>query len=200
LVQRADGKREEDLVAGLILSGSLNGTSFNYSETKLPVLVRHYENDQRVGTTPGHARTVHARLKESGNASTDLVFITGGAPNGGNPCTSGFHMYQGAGSEVARVLDRFMSKHLDLGDVLLRRRASGLLGVRCPRRQRANGAPLVSRADERATAATSSIADHSFHGIAAARGKSEAQCMCAVPKPWRLKGTMRPVDTKEMRK
>jgi alpha-beta hydrolase superfamily lysophospholipase len=114
LYKRLQDNKSESLVAGLISSGSVNGTSFNYETTKLPVLVLHHENDECVGTPVGHARKIHAKLREAGNPAAELVLIKSGtrSPENNNPCRSGYHMYFGAGPDVAKVLDQFMSRHL----------------------------------------------------------------------------------------
>jgi hypothetical protein len=100
-------------VAGLIYSGGVIGTSFDNASTRLPVLVLHHENDECVSTTPAHAQGIHKALREAGNQETELVLIKTGmrAPDGQNPCESGFHMYLGAGAEVAQAIDQFMTAH-----------------------------------------------------------------------------------------
>lgn len=109
--KRLQDNKSEDLVAGLIFSGGVNGTSFNYETTKLPILVLHHENDECVGTTPSNARRTHTRLREAGNTAAELVLIKSSKPSTGDPCRSGNHMYFGAGPDVAKVLDQFMNKH-----------------------------------------------------------------------------------------
>jgi hypothetical protein len=113
--KRLQDNKSEDLITGLIISGGENGTSLNYTATRLPVLVLHHENDECVGNTPAHARKLHEKLAESGNAAAELAFIKTGtrSPDNNNPCRSGYHMYYGAGDDLARVLDQFMGKHLD---------------------------------------------------------------------------------------
>lgn len=111
--KRLQGNKSEGLVAGLILSGGQNGTSFNYETTKLPVLVLHHENDACEGNTVGHAKRVYTRLRDAGNTLAELAIITSGSSQGGNPCRSGYHMYFGAGPDVAMALDQFMSKPLN---------------------------------------------------------------------------------------
>ena len=112
--KRLQDKKAESLVAGMIWSGGQNGTSFNYETTKLPVLVLHHENDECVGNTPGYAKRIYAKLREAGNTAAELVLINSGtrSPDSNNPCRSGYHMYFGAGPDVANVLDQFMNKHL----------------------------------------------------------------------------------------
>ena len=73
----------------------------------------HHENDECISTTPSHAAYVHTKLKEGGNTETELVLVKSGmrAPDGRNPCESGFHMYLGANIEVAEAIDLFIAKH-----------------------------------------------------------------------------------------
>ncbi len=114
LYKRLQEKKAENLVAGLIFSGGENGASFNYESTKLPVLVVHHENDECPGNTAQAAKKQHAKLRETGNAAAELVLITTGTrtPNNSNACRSGYHMYFGAGADVAKVLDEYMIRHL----------------------------------------------------------------------------------------
>lgn len=115
LYKRLQDNGKAKLTAGLIISGGENGTSLNWATTRLPVLVVHHEQDGCAGNTPDHARRLHEKLREAGNAVSELVFIRGGSltPGNNNPCRSGFHMYYGAGEELAGTLDRFLDKHLD---------------------------------------------------------------------------------------
>lgn len=112
--KRLQEKKAESLVAGLIVSGGENGTSFNYESTHLPVLVVHHENDECPGNSADHARKLHSRLREAGNSRAELVLIASGTrtPNNNNPCRSGYHMYFGAGADVAKTLDQFMIANL----------------------------------------------------------------------------------------
>jgi hypothetical protein len=114
LYKRLQEKKAESLVAGLIFSGGENGARFNYESTKLPVLVIHHENDECPGNTADAAKKQHSKLREAGNTVAELVLITTGTrtPNNSNACRSGFHMYFGAGADVAKVLDEYMVRHL----------------------------------------------------------------------------------------
>jgi hypothetical protein len=112
LYKRLQGSKSEDLVAGMIFSGGVNGTSFNYETTKLPVLVLHHNNDECIGTTPGNAKRIHTKLREAGNTVAELVLINSGTSQGGDSCRSGYHMYFGASPDVIKAIDQFMNKHL----------------------------------------------------------------------------------------
>jgi pimeloyl-ACP methyl ester carboxylesterase len=105
-----DGKRQ-DLVAGLILSAPVGGTSLDYRTTRLPVLVLYHERDGCASTPPEHARTMAAKLRESGNLAARLSTISGGG-SGGDPCFSGFHMYEGAEPDAARAIDEYMGRNI----------------------------------------------------------------------------------------
>jgi hypothetical protein len=50
---------------------------------------------------------VYQRLKRVDTAKVDHVAITGGAPEG-DPCRSGYHMYNGASEEAYRAIDAFI--------------------------------------------------------------------------------------------
>jgi pimeloyl-ACP methyl ester carboxylesterase len=114
LYKRLQEKKAESLVAGLVFSGGENGASFNYESTRLPVLVVHHENDECPGNTAESAKKLHAKLRAAGNTAAELVLITTGTrtPNNSNGCRSGYHMYFGAGADVARALDQYMVRHL----------------------------------------------------------------------------------------
>lgn len=106
-----DGKRE-DLVAGLVVSAPVGGTSLDYDTARLPVLVLHHERDPCASSPPAHARAIAAKLREGGNTAAQLSTITGGGGTGGDVCFTGLHMYEGAEPDVAKVLDDFMGRHL----------------------------------------------------------------------------------------
>ena len=112
--KRLQDAKNESLVSGLIVSGGEHGISLDYKSTRLPVLVLHHENDECIGNTPSHAKRFHEKLTDAGNQAAELVFIRTGSrtPDNNNACRSGYHMYFGAGEDVTRVLDQFMSKHL----------------------------------------------------------------------------------------
>jgi hypothetical protein len=63
------------------------------------------------------AQELHGKLREAGNSAAELVLITMAArerPNNNNPCRSGYHMYYGAGADVARPSDKLAASTLAL--------------------------------------------------------------------------------------
>lgn len=113
LFKRLKDNNNEALLAGLIVSGGQNGTSLPYEATRLPVLVLRHEHDASVGNTLAHAKRLVERLRAAGNTAAELGLVTKGTPDphGINPCRSGYHMYFGAGPDVAREFDHFMNAH-----------------------------------------------------------------------------------------
>ena len=111
LYKSLQDRKQEQLVAGLIYSAGVVGTSFDYDSTRLPVLVLHHENDGCVSTTPSNATHIYTRLREAGNTDSELVFLKTGK-DFGDPCASGFHMYAGANEEAAQAIDQFIGRHL----------------------------------------------------------------------------------------
>jgi Alpha/beta hydrolase family len=113
LFKRLNDAGATALLVGLIVSGGQSGTSLPYEATRLPVLLLHHEKDECPGNTLAHARRLHERLRAAGNTSAELAIVSAGtpSPDSSNACRSGYHMYYGAGTEVAAVLDRFMTTH-----------------------------------------------------------------------------------------
>lgn len=103
-------EKRANLVAGLIVSAGQNGTSLEWEGTKLPVLVLHHENDPCAGNTVAHARRLVTKLRDAGNASAELVLVNGGSSSP-DLCRNGYHMYLDIESDVAKILDAFMSRH-----------------------------------------------------------------------------------------
>lgn len=106
-------RKQEHLIAGVIYSAGVSGTSFDDANTRLPVLILHHERDACHTTTPGNARRIYEQLKEEGNTRTELVLVTSGTrtPDNPNTCGSGFHMYFGAELEVTQAIDGFVGKY-----------------------------------------------------------------------------------------
>jgi hypothetical protein len=104
--------KKEDLVAGYVYSAAVDGTSFEYDKLKVPVLVIHHELDGCNSTPLRNAEKVYGKLKDAGNTKAEFFVVKGGSAEQKGACYSGYHMYFGAGSEVAKAMDEFLSKHV----------------------------------------------------------------------------------------
>lgn len=100
-------KNRSDLLAGIIFSGSDNSAEPD-SGVDIPVLYLHHANDGCLSTTASAARRSQDAVKRNGKARTEYIEISSGMAEARDPCYSGFHMYFGAGDEVAAALERFI--------------------------------------------------------------------------------------------
>jgi pimeloyl-ACP methyl ester carboxylesterase len=103
--------KKEDSIAGLIYSAAIHGSEFN-SNTLLPVLFLHHENDGCDVTTIQQATKVYEKLKLQGNVKTDFSVVRGGFAESKDACLSGFHMYFGAEKETADLIDKFATNYV----------------------------------------------------------------------------------------
>jgi hypothetical protein len=99
--------QKENLVEGAIYSSARNGASFN-DTTYLPVLFLAHERDQCQKSQPSQSRAVYEQLRKNDPQPVEYVLIRGGESQMNNPCSSGFHMFYGAGEEVYKAIDRFV--------------------------------------------------------------------------------------------
>lgn len=100
---------KENLVDGFVYSGGRNGYAFG-ADVDAPVLFLHHEKDGCVLTTPSASLRVFNTLKEASRKNVEYVSIKTGEAEANDPCISGYHMYYGAGQEVANAIDQFMLK------------------------------------------------------------------------------------------
>ena len=98
-----------DLISGFIASGIRNESYFN-APVPFPILFMHHQNDGCFHTTPAGALSNFNKVKEYISAPTEFAYITSGQAQASDPCRSGFHMYNAAGEEAAKVIDDFMSR------------------------------------------------------------------------------------------
>lgn len=102
-----DGDRR-GLISGLVVSSSRNGISFP-DDTDIPVLFLHHEKDPCPYDDLGINMHVYENLKAIDHSKIEYALIKGGESERGNSCTSGYHMYFGAGLEVAKTIDSFIT-------------------------------------------------------------------------------------------
>ena len=99
---------KRDLISGLVVSSSRTGISFP-DDTNIPVLFIHHEKDSCPYDDLSSNMNVYKNLKEVNNNKVKYVLIKGGESEPRNNCTSGYHMYFGAGLEVAKAIDNFIT-------------------------------------------------------------------------------------------
>ena len=73
------------------------------------MLFMHHQQDGCSKTAYSVAVQSYERVKAFSTAPVEFVTILTGTAESRDPCVSGHHMYFGAGEEVARQLDKFMS-------------------------------------------------------------------------------------------
>ena len=103
-------QKKEALITGMVYSSARNGADFNSDTSNLPVLFLAHEKDGCQKSTIGSSRSVYEDLKRVDKAKLEYVLIKGGRPEG-EPCRSGYHMFNGASEEAYRAIDGFISPY-----------------------------------------------------------------------------------------
>ncbi len=96
------------LLSGLVVSGARNASYFDDRPLNFPVLFLHHENDGCPAADPRAAVKTFEQVKRMNSAPTEFRFIKGGASQATSPCESGYHMYNGAETEMDEALRRFI--------------------------------------------------------------------------------------------
>ena len=97
-----------DLISGMVVSAVRNESYFE-APIDFPMLFMHHQQDGCASTTLAASMQNFEKVKAFSKAPLAFVTIEGGQAEQRDPCRSGFHMYFGAGEEVAKQLDAFMS-------------------------------------------------------------------------------------------
>ncbi len=111
-LQYLQSEKREDAVAGFIFSSGRAISRFG-SSAALPALFISGERDGCHSTSHSDNKRLYERFKALNKAPTEFVVVAGGEEEGGDPCTSGVHMYNKAHDEVARAIDAFAKKQFD---------------------------------------------------------------------------------------
>lgn len=98
-----------DLISGMVVSAVRNESYFE-EPIGFPMLFIHHQQDGCTNTTLSASHRNYEKVKAFSTAPIEFVTIQGGQAEPRDPCRSGFHMYYGAGEEVANRLDDFMSR------------------------------------------------------------------------------------------
>lgn len=100
-------KQQEQIVEGAIYSSARNGSVFN-DKTKLPILFLAHEKDGCPVSMPSMSRTLFEQQQKTNPMKTDYTVVKGGEAQAHHVCSSGFHMFYGAGDEAYGAIDRFV--------------------------------------------------------------------------------------------
>jgi hypothetical protein len=102
--------KKENLVSGIIYSSGRNGASFN-NGTNLPVLFLAHQKDGCSKSTLHNSKSVYDELKKTDQQKVEYVLIQGGEAQSSDVCSSGHHMFYGAGEEAYTAIDAFVSPY-----------------------------------------------------------------------------------------
>lgn len=108
-VEHLQSEKKMDLISGMVAAEIRSNSTFG-PPIDIPVLFIQHQKDSCQTSVGSEVQKIYDRLKEFDKAQTAFVWITGGAPQGGDPCYSGYHVYHDAGPEVAKAIDGFLSK------------------------------------------------------------------------------------------
>jgi len=99
----------QKLLAGVIFSGSRNETSID-GPLNLPILFLHHEDDANGRwTSYSNAEGLYKKVKALNAGPTGFSTVHGGEA-GGDPSTSGHHMYEGSFEAAANYMWNFIFK------------------------------------------------------------------------------------------
>lgn len=99
----------QKILAGIIFSGSRNETSLD-GPLNLPILFLHHEDDANGRwTSYSNAESLYKKVKSLNQSATQFSTVHGGDA-GGDPSTSGHHMYEGSFDEAANYIWNFIFK------------------------------------------------------------------------------------------
>ena len=107
-VKYAQKNNKMDLINGMVISAVRSETYFD-APISFPMLFIHHEQDGCRNTQFSASFRNYEKVKGFNVAPVQFVAITSGQAEPRDSCRSGFHMYFGAGEEVAKQLDDFMS-------------------------------------------------------------------------------------------
>jgi hypothetical protein len=102
--------RQENIIEGMVYSSARNGVFFR-TGTRVPILFLAHEQDGCAKSTVSNSTSHYKALTGQGNTQLAYVLIRGGQAEG-NPCSSGFHMFNGAYEQAYRAIDAFASPRL----------------------------------------------------------------------------------------
>ncbi len=104
-LNRSEDARQS--LSGAILSAGRDDARIQ-ADWKVATLILHHEKDGCQVTTYGGAQRLFARIRETNTGPAELATVVGGYSSG-PPCSSGFHMYEGAADEALGLMENFIA-------------------------------------------------------------------------------------------
>lgn len=108
-VKYAQKNQKIELISGIVASGIRTESHFD-PPISFPMLFLHHKDDGCSRTLASASYANYVKVKGFNTYPTEFVYVLGGEAQQSDPCHSGYHMYNGAGEEVARDIDEFVSK------------------------------------------------------------------------------------------
>lgn len=96
-------------VVGAILSAGRDETRIQH-DWNVPTLVIHHEKDGCEVTTFTGAQRYFSRIKDRNTRPTEFATVRSGSLSG-PPCSTGYHMYEGAYTEALGLIEDFVARH-----------------------------------------------------------------------------------------
>ena len=100
-------ENKTDLIAGAIYSSARNGARFD-NKTQLSILFLAHEKDACAKSTNYNSRKVFEEQRSTNTQRLRYVLIQGGEGQAQDVCSSGFHMFYGAGQEAYQAIETFV--------------------------------------------------------------------------------------------
>jgi pimeloyl-ACP methyl ester carboxylesterase len=95
-------------IDGLIVSAANSATYFDSTPLDLPILFMSHRKEGCEATDPTALFRTYEKVRGLDKAPTSFAYIETGSGEQKPPCASGYHMYNGAGAEVVKVLRDFI--------------------------------------------------------------------------------------------
>ncbi len=99
---------QNNAIAGLIVSGPRDVAYFDTAPLDLPILFMVHRKDGCPATDQTGPSGNFKKVQSLDRAQTSFVYIETGSPEATSPCSSGYHMYNGATQEVVTTLRTFI--------------------------------------------------------------------------------------------
>jgi surfactin synthase thioesterase subunit len=105
-----NANKSRNLIQGLILSSSRNGAYID-EPMSVRTIILHHKDDGCPISTAAFSDELYKTISGFNKLKTEFKILKTGEADSGNPCSSGFHMYNGASDEAAKAIEAFALKN-----------------------------------------------------------------------------------------